>query len=146
MKLGTAAVDECRRRVQQETLGHRGGKNDPLYGIRTMLRAGAEKLTDRQWARFQAALDADERHLAVWLAWSCAQQLRAAYRHPKPAEGKKIATKVLDSFPSCPVPETGEEERVLSADQSGAQNAARSSPALLCYVARPLDGTISTGR
>ena len=24
VKLGTAAVDECRRRIQQETLGHRG--------------------------------------------------------------------------------------------------------------------------
>ena len=24
VRLGTAAVDECRRRVQQDTLGHRG--------------------------------------------------------------------------------------------------------------------------
>ncbi len=30
VKLGTAAVDECRRRVQQDTLGHRGRKGDPL--------------------------------------------------------------------------------------------------------------------
>lgn len=33
VKLGTAVVDEVRRRVQQETLGHRGRKGDPLYGI-----------------------------------------------------------------------------------------------------------------
>ena len=32
VKLGTQAVDEVRRRVQQETLGHRGRKGDPLYG------------------------------------------------------------------------------------------------------------------
>jgi transposase len=31
VKLGTQLVDEVRRRVQQETLGHRGHKNDPLY-------------------------------------------------------------------------------------------------------------------
>ncbi|GAA4743226.1 hypothetical protein GCM10023350_29910 [Nocardioides endophyticus] len=74
VKLGSAAVDECRRRVQQDTLGHRGRKGDPLYGIRTMLRAGAEKLTDRQRARLHAAIGADVRHLEVWLAWSCAQQ------------------------------------------------------------------------
>ena len=46
VKLGTAAVDEVRRRVQQEIHGHRGRKNDPLYGIRTILRCGAEKLLD----------------------------------------------------------------------------------------------------
>ena len=32
VKLASAAVDEVRRRVQQETLGHRGRKGDPLYG------------------------------------------------------------------------------------------------------------------
>ena len=34
VKLGTQAVDEVRRRVQQEIHGHRGRKDDPLYGIR----------------------------------------------------------------------------------------------------------------
>ena len=48
VKLGTAAVDEVRRRVQQDTLGHRGRTGDPLYGIQTILRAGAENLTDKQ--------------------------------------------------------------------------------------------------
>lgn len=32
VKLGTAAVDEVRRRVQQEIHGHRGRKNNPLTG------------------------------------------------------------------------------------------------------------------
>ena len=113
VKLGTAAVDECRRRVQQETLGHRGRTGDPFYGIRIMLRAGAEKLTDRQWTRLRAAFDADERHLPVWLAWSCAQQLRDAYRHPQPAEGRKITEQVLASFSTCPVPEIARLGRTL---------------------------------
>jgi hypothetical protein len=38
-------VDEVRRRVQQDTLGHRGRKGDPLYGIRRTLQIGAEHLT-----------------------------------------------------------------------------------------------------
>ena len=67
--------------------------------------ATAEKLTDRQWARFERAIAADERHLEVYVAWSCAQQLRSAYHHPNPVEGKKIAERVLDSFPTCPIPE-----------------------------------------
>ena len=48
VKLGTAAMDEVRRRVQQETLSHRGRKGDPLYGIQNVLRCGAERLTDKQ--------------------------------------------------------------------------------------------------
>lgn len=31
VKLANAKLDECRRRVQNETLGHRGRKYDPLY-------------------------------------------------------------------------------------------------------------------
>jgi len=33
-----AAVDDVRRRVRQQTLGHRGHKQDPLYRIRRFLR------------------------------------------------------------------------------------------------------------
>jgi transposase len=42
VKLAGHAVDEVRRRVQQETLGHRGRAGDPLYGIpeHPALRAG----------------------------------------------------------------------------------------------------------
>lgn len=79
-----------------------------------LLRAGAEKLTDKQWARFEKALAANEEaHLEVWIAWSCAQQLRPAYRHPDPSEGRKIATKTLDSFSTCPVPEIARLGRTL---------------------------------
>jgi transposase len=105
VKLGTAAVEEVRRRVQQATLGHRGRKGDPLYRIRMILRCGAEKLTDRQRARLQRAIAADERHDEVYVAWQCAQQLRDAYRTENLAQGRRIAEKVLDSFPSCPIPE-----------------------------------------
>jgi len=105
VKLGTAAVDEVRRRVQQEIHGHRGRKNDPLYGIRTILRCGQEKLTDRQRARLDRAIAADERHDEVHIAWQCAQQLRSAYKAKNPVEGRRIAEKVLASLPTCPIPE-----------------------------------------
>ena len=114
VKLGTAAVDECRRRVQQETLGHRGRKGDPLYGIQKVLRAGAEKLTDKQWTRLEKAIAArPDEHLQVWIAWSCAQQLRSAYRHRDPVDGRKIAEKVLASFSTCPVAEIARLGRTL---------------------------------
>ena len=105
VKLGTAAVDEVRRRVQQEIHGHRGRKSDPLYGIRTILRCGVENLTDRQRARLEKAIGADERHDEVYIAWQCAQQLRSAYHAARPAEGRRIAEKVLATFPTCPISE-----------------------------------------
>ena len=36
-KLANTKLDECRRRVQNETLGHRGRKSDPLYRCRRLL-------------------------------------------------------------------------------------------------------------
>jgi len=105
VKLGTAAMDEVRRRVQQEILGHRGRKGDPLYGIQNALRCGAERLTDKQKARLHKAFEVDERHDEVHVAWQCAQQLRAAYKATDLKQGRKIAEKILTSFPTCPIPE-----------------------------------------
>ena len=60
VRLGTQVVDEVRRRVQQDTLGRRGHKHDPLYKIRGLLRHGIEHLTPRQQAKISACLDAGD--------------------------------------------------------------------------------------
>lgn len=106
VKLGTQAVDEVRRRVQQAIHGHSGRTNDPLYRIRTILRADAERLTNRQHARLEAAILTDEHHDEVYLTWQRAQQLRSAYHAPSMTEGQHITEKTLASFPTCPIPET----------------------------------------
>lgn len=113
VKLGTQAVDEVRRRVQQDTLGHRGRKGDPLYGIQTILRAGAENLTDKQRTRLAAAIEADPAHDEVFVAWQCAQQLRSAYHAKDLAEGRRVAQKVIESFHTCPIPEIARLGRTL---------------------------------
>jgi transposase len=100
--------------VQQDIHGHRGRKDDPLYRIRNILRAGAENLTDRQRARLEATWAADERHVEVEVAWSCAQQLRSAYHQDSHAAGRTVAQKVLDSFSSCPIPEVARLGRTLT--------------------------------
>ena len=105
MALGGHAVDDVRRRVQQETLGHRGHAGDPLYGIRNVLRCAAERLTDKQCTRLASAIAADERHDEVWVAWQCAQKLRAVYHQKNPADGRRLAEQIIDGFPSCPIPE-----------------------------------------
>jgi transposase len=113
VKLGLQAMEETRRRVQQEQLGHRGRKHDPLYGIRNPLRAGAGKLTARQIHRLEAGLQAGDPNYEVTVAWRCYQQLRSAFAAEDLTAGKAIAEKVLASFPSCPIPEIARLGRTL---------------------------------
>ena len=105
VKLGGAAVDDVRRRIQQETLGHRGRKGEPLYGIRHILRAGRERLTTRQQARLETAFAADPAHVAVEVAYHCAQDLRDVFHQPMHAQGRLLAQQLIDTLPTCPIPE-----------------------------------------
>ncbi len=115
VRLGTQVVDEVRRRVQQDTLGHRGHKTRPALPDpraapprrRTPHRAPASQ--DQPHASTPAT-PTDE----VNVAWQCYQQLRSIY-HATPAKGRQIASKVLDSFPSCPIPEVARLGRTLRA-------------------------------
>src|SRR4051794_27976103 len=112
VRLGTQVVDEVRRRVQQDTLGHRGLNHDPLYKIRGLLRHGAEHLTDRQPAKLNTCLALGDPNWAVTGACSAYQQLRSAYAS-KGTAGRRIAEKIIASFPSCPIPEIARLGRTL---------------------------------
>ena len=114
VRLGTQVVDEVRRRVQQDTLGHRGHKHDPLYQIRGLLRHGVEHLSERQQAKLTQCLEAGDPDGEVEVAWQCYQQLRSIY-HATTADGRRIAEKVIAGFPSCPIPEVARLGRTLKA-------------------------------
>jgi transposase len=114
VRLGTQAVDEVRRRVQQDTLGRRGHKHDPLYKIRGLLRHGVEHLTEKQQAKISHCLDAGDPRDEVNVTWQCYQRLRSIY-HAIPSTGREIAQKVLDSFHTCPIPEVARLGRTLRA-------------------------------
>jgi transposase len=80
-RLGFAAVDQVRRRIQQELTGHRGRRDDPLYRIRRLLRRGYEHHSSRSWVRLLAGLDAgDTRDEQLAKTWIAAQELRLLYR------------------------------------------------------------------
>jgi transposase len=57
VKLANSMVDDIRRRVQQESLGHRGRKLDPLFRTRRSMTRGWERLSDRQRDKLLIALD-----------------------------------------------------------------------------------------
>lgn len=77
--LANAAIDDVRRRVQNETLGHRGRKGDPLYRIRRLLLRGADTLDDAAWARLHAGLDSGDRDGEVAAALLAKELLREVY-------------------------------------------------------------------
>jgi hypothetical protein len=62
-------LDKVRRRVQNETLGHRGRKHDPLYRIRKILLTGNERLDDTGRERMLLGLRAGDPHDEVVGAW-----------------------------------------------------------------------------
>jgi transposase len=53
-------VDDVRRRVQRETLGHRGWKHDPLFATRRLMTRAWERLTGRQRTKLLLALEAGD--------------------------------------------------------------------------------------
>lgn len=97
VQLAGEAMDDCRRRVQQETCGHRGRKGDPLYSARRTLHTGADLLTDKQHARLEA-LFAVEQHVAVEATWGIYQRMVAAYRQPDRSQGREQMQSVIDAL------------------------------------------------
>jgi hypothetical protein len=63
-KLANTKLDECRRRVQNETLGQRGRKSDPLYRCRRLLSRAKERLDDKGREKLTGLLRRDGR--ATW--------------------------------------------------------------------------------
>jgi transposase len=70
VRVANRCLDTVRRRVQNELLGHRGRKDDPLYRIRKLLLSGAERLDERGSSRMLLGLrlgDPDDAVLGAWL-------------------------------------------------------------------------------
>lgn len=87
IKLANGRVDDCRRRVQNETLGHRGHKNDPLYRSRRLLTKGHERLDDKGNDKLSGLLEAGDPHGEVRMTWHAKETLRGFYTQ-KPDEAE----------------------------------------------------------
>ena len=91
VKLAGDAPGEVRRRVQQDTTGHRARTGDPLYQIRNLLRASRHRLTPRQQERLREAFVADEAHISVEVAYlhrASARGLPSRHTRPRPTPGR----------------------------------------------------------
>ena len=59
VRLANHSIDEVRRRTQNDTLGHRGRKDDPLWRARRLLIGAHERLSERGDAKLRGLLTAD---------------------------------------------------------------------------------------
>jgi transposase len=92
--LANRALDKVRRRVQNDTIGHRGRAADPLYRIRRIALVGAERLDQRGWERLIAGLEIGDPDGDVAAAWLAVQLFRKVYA----AANKQAASRALNRF------------------------------------------------
>jgi transposase len=97
VRLAGEALDRCRQRVQQQTLGHRGHKNDPLYSARRTLHTGTGLLTTRQRDRLTDLFAGDE-HVEVEATWAIYQRMITAYRQPDRKKGRELMARPTDAL------------------------------------------------
>ncbi len=104
IRLANQRLDEVRRRVQNETLGHRGRKADPLYRIRRLLTSASERISDRGRTRLRGLLDAGDPHGEVRSAWHAKETVRGIYDIDSPAVALRYTLQLADDLQdeSCP--------------------------------------------
>lgn len=84
VKLANSKLDEVRRRVQNETFGHRGHKADPLYRCRRLLTKADERLDEKGRSKLLGLLEAGDPHGEVRMAWHAKEVVRQLFEPVDP--------------------------------------------------------------
>ena len=106
VRLAFAAVDDVRRRIQREDTGHRGRREDPLYGIRRLLRRSYDHHSELSWERQLAGLDAGDTHdEQLTRTWVAAQDLRLIYHSGDRARADGLLYRWLTYCADADIPE-----------------------------------------
>ncbi len=94
VKVATTKLDETRRRVQNETMGHRGRKADPLYRCRRLLTRAEERLSEDGKTKLLDLLKAGDPKGEVADAWHAKEAVRELYSH----QDQALALQWLDEL------------------------------------------------
>jgi transposase len=104
VRVANTALDECRRRVQNETIGHRGRKPDPLYRARRLLTIAAERLPDDRRERLVGLPAASDPKGEVKLTWHAKEVVRQIYDHTDPALAEMWVDEIIRDFTDSQMP------------------------------------------
>ena len=113
VKLAGDALDEVRRRVQQDTTGHRGRKGDPLYpgpqSFARLTHAGSPHVNKNASVRPSWQM----RRISVSKSPTFTGQVREVFHQATPAQGRRLAAHLVERLPTCPIPEIARLGRTL---------------------------------
>ena len=95
VRVANRCLDKVRRRVQNETLEHRGRKGDPLYRIRKLMLKGVERLDQQGTDRVLLGLRAGDPDGDVMGAWLAKESVRDVYLTDNPADARLLLDKAI---------------------------------------------------
>jgi len=104
VRLANDKLDECRRRVQNQTLGHRGRKDDPLYRARKLLVMAEQRLDDKGSEKMLGLLKAGDPRGEVKTAWHAKEEVRNIYQIDDPDVAAEFTARLGHDLQdeSCP--------------------------------------------
>jgi transposase len=95
VRVANRCMDTVRRRVQNEQLGHRGRKRDPLFKIRKILLAGSERVTQGGVDRMLLGLRAGDPNDELLGAWLAKESVRDVFLTDDPADAAVLLDKTI---------------------------------------------------
>jgi transposase len=114
VRVGNRCVDTVRRRVQNENLGHRGRKDEPLYRIRKLLLTGSERLNERGSERMLLGLRVGDPRDEVLGAWLAKESVRDVYLADNTVDATTLLDKAIAGCLDDEVPEVRALGRTLA--------------------------------
>jgi len=106
VRLANRALDDCRRRTQNDATGHRGRRGDPLYTARELLLAGAERLDVRGRDKMREALDQGDPYDEAADCWAAKEKIRSVFKASDPEQASDLLDDAIDY---CAAPEAAPE-------------------------------------
>jgi transposase len=97
VRVANRCMDRVRRRVQNETLSHRGRRRDPLRRIRELLLTGSERLDDRHADRMSSGLRLGDPRDEVLGAWLAEESVPDVHLTDDPDEAALLVDEATDS-------------------------------------------------
>lgn len=98
VRLAGDKLTQCRQRLQVETTGRHGKKNDPLYKNRKTLLTRKSLLTDTQNTRLDELFTFDEDYAPLQTTWSYYQHIIACYDQSNKRGAKKTMANLIDTL------------------------------------------------
>lgn len=96
--------DECRRRVQIETRGHRGYKDDPPYRARRLLTKADEDIDERGESKLMGLLEAGHPRGEVRMTWHAEKTIRSLCNIVDPDAADAFLGELIDDMADTETP------------------------------------------